>query len=354
MCRTRHAWLSAIPLRFFDLTLDDKLRLFGYSTDGDWVDVECVRTGERGWIPTNYTAPVYNPTNAPNSVVTSLTFQQQQTPFSAQQSHTQQALQTSSRATSGHGSQASLAGVGLDAEKWYHGAIQRSYAEYLLNSGITGSFLVRESESKPGQLTISLRYEGRIYHYRINRDDGGLFYVTESTKFSSITDLVRHHEKQADGLACTLLYPAAKRDKTSMELGMNLEIDIWEIDRTEIIMKHKLGSGQYGVVYEALWKPYNILVAVKTLKEDVTVRDEFLEEARLMKTLRHPNLVELLGACTREPPYYIVTEFMCNGNLLDYLRTRSRDELSPRVLLFMATQVARAMAYLEQHNFIHR
>lgn len=178
MCRTRHAWLSAIPLRFFDLTLDDKLRLFGYSTDGDWVDVECVRTGERGWIPTNYTAPVYNPTNAPNSVVTSLTFQQQQTPFSAQQSHTQQALQTSSRATSGHGSQASLAGVGLDAEKWYHGAIQRSYAEYLLNSGITGSFLVRESESKPGQLTISLRYEGRIYHYRINRDDGGLVSLT--------------------------------------------------------------------------------------------------------------------------------------------------------------------------------
>ncbi|KAF8562055.1 hypothetical protein P879_07908 [Paragonimus westermani] len=115
-----------------------------------------------------------------------------------------------------------------------------------------------------------------------------------------------------------------------------------------------IGSGQYGVVYEALWKPYNLLVAVKTLKEDVTVRDEFLEEARLMKSLRHPNLVELLGACTREPPYYIVTEFMCNGNLLEYLRTRPRDELTPPVLLHMATQVARGMAYLEQYNFIHR
>ncbi|KAA3673419.1 uncharacterized protein DEA37_0013785 [Paragonimus westermani] len=73
------------------------------------------------------------------------------------------------------------------------------------------------------------------------------------------------------------------------------------VDKVDVkvnsIRRATFGSGQYGVVYEALWKPYNLLVAVKTLKEDVTVRDEFLEEARLMKSLRHPNLVELLGEC---------------------------------------------------------
>ncbi|VDL60196.1 unnamed protein product [Hymenolepis diminuta] len=55
------------------------------------------------------------------------------------------------------------------------------------------------------------------------------------------------------------------------------------------------GSGQYGIVYEAIFKPYDVTVAVKTLKEDITLRDEFLQEARLMKSLRHPNLVRLLG-----------------------------------------------------------
>ena len=52
----------------------------------------------------------------------------------------------------------------------YHGAVSRNYAEYLLSSGINGSFLVRESESSPGQMSISLRFDGRVYHYRINED----------------------------------------------------------------------------------------------------------------------------------------------------------------------------------------
>ncbi|KAH8860816.1 Tyrosine-protein kinase ABL1 [Schistosoma japonicum] len=322
----------------------DHLKLYGYSADGDWLDVECLRTNERGWIPTNYTGHIpvppsdhFTTLNTGSTSGSSLTFQH-----------------VSSHDVSCNGSQGSLAGVGLESEKWYHGAIQRSYAEYLLNSGITGSFLIRESESHPGQLTISLRYEGQIWHYRIHRDDSNLYYVIESNKFTSVSDLVHHHEKHSDGLACTLLYPTPKRDRTDSELRMDPSFDVREIDRTEIVMKHKLGSGQYGVVYEAIWKPYNVLVAVKTLKENVTVRDEFLEEARLMKGLRHPNLVTLLGACTREPPYYIVTEFMCNGNLLDYLRTHPKTEMTPSVLLHMATQVARGMAYLEQHNFIHR
>lgn len=45
-----------------------------------------------------------------------------------------------------------------------------------------------------------------------------------------------------------------------------VEPDEWEINRTDIVMRHKLGGGQYGDVYEAVWKRYNVTVAVKTLK----------------------------------------------------------------------------------------
>ena len=44
------------------------------------------------------------------------------------------------------------------------------------------------------------------------------------------------------------------------------EMDEWEMDRTDIVMKHKLGGGQYGDVYEAIWKRYNVTIAVKTLR----------------------------------------------------------------------------------------
>jgi len=121
-------------------------------------------------------------------------------------------------------------------------------------------------------------------------------------------------------------------------------------------MRTKLGSGQYGDVYEGVWLRYNKIVAVKTLKEETMCLEDFLAEATIMKEMKHSNLVQLLGICTREPPYYIITEYMPNGNLLDYLRQQqnNRDEMGPTVLLYFAVQIASAMAYLESKSFIHR
>ncbi|KAL1234553.1 Tyrosine-protein kinase [Trichinella spiralis] len=224
----------------------------------------------------------------------------------------------------------------LEMHLWFHGKISRSDAEFLLSSGINGSFLVRESESCPGQVSVSLRYEGRVYHYRVQEDAEG--------------------NRQADGLACCLLYPAPKKDTASSNFSLTQsQPDEWEIDRTEVVMKQRLGGGQYGDVYEAYWKRYNKSVAVKTLKEDTMALNEFLSEATIMKDLRHRNLVQLLGVCTQEPPFYIITEFMINGNLLDYLRSASdSSQLTPNVLIYLALQVCNGMAYMESRNYIHR
>ena len=61
-------------------------------------------------------------------------------------------------------------------------------------------------------------------------------------------------------------------------------------------------------------------IKLHKFKEEAMALHDFLAEAAIMKDLHHKNLVQLLGVCTREAPFYIITEYMCHGNLLDYLR----------------------------------
>lgn len=46
---------------------------------------------------------------------------------------------------------------------------------------------------------------------------------------------------------------------------------------------------------------------------------DFLAEAQIMKNLRHSKLIQLYAVSTQEDQMFIITEFMINGSLLDFL-----------------------------------
>jgi len=82
--------------------------------------------------------------------------------------------------------------------------------------------------------------------------------------------------------------------------------------------------------------------------------EAFLEEARIMKTCNHPRLVKLIAVCSKSEPIYIVTEYMCNGSLLEYMREGKGKFLDLHAMVDIAHQVAHGMWYLETAHLVHR
>ncbi|XP_048856850.1 tyrosine-protein kinase yes isoform X5 [Brienomyrus brachyistius] len=108
----------------------------------------------------------------------------------------------------------------------------------------------------------------------------------------------------------------------------------------------------YGEVWMGTWNG-TTKVAIKTLKPGTMSPEAFLQEAQIMKKLRHDKLVPLYAVVSEEP-IYIVTEYMAKGSLLDFLKEGDGRFLKLPQLVDMAAQIADGMAFIERMNYIHR
>jgi len=215
-----------------------------------------------------------------------------------------------------------------------------------------GAFLIRDSESRRNDFSLSVRDGDTVKHYRIRQLDEGGFFIARRTSFRTLQELVEHYSRDADGLCVNLRSPCAKIEKpVTADLSHNTR-DQWEIDRNSLKFIKKLGHGQFGEVWEGVWNN-TTPVAIKTLKPGTMDPKDFLTEAQIMKKLRHPKLIQLYAVCTTEEPIFIITELMKNGSLLEYLQGKGRT-MKLTQLIDMAAQVAAGMAYLESQNYIHR
>ncbi|KAL5012628.1 hypothetical protein ScPMuIL_011179 [Solemya velum] len=166
------------------------------------------------------------------------------------------------------------------------------------------------------------------------------------------------------------------------DLLLSIDHAVPEFPRENLRFIEVLGEGQFGEVHlsEAIrinefinddyfmnrTTPRTMLVAVKLLSNnaDERARADFRKEIKIMSQLKDPNIVRVLGVCTQEEPLCMIVEYMKYGDLnqfvLDHVpespvaQATNAKTLSYGCLIYMASQIASGMKYLESLNMVHR
>ncbi|KAL0909159.1 hypothetical protein M5K25_020002 [Dendrobium thyrsiflorum] len=132
----------------------------------------------------------------------------------------------------------------------------------------------------------------------------------------------------------------------------------WEIDPSELDFSASsvIGKGSFGEILKAFWRgtPVAVKRILPALSDDRLVIQDFRHEVKLLVKLRHPNIVQFLGAVTDRRPLMLITEYLRGGDLHQFLKEKG--SLSPSTAINFALDIARGVAYLhnEPNVIIHR
>jgi eukaryotic-like serine/threonine-protein kinase len=117
------------------------------------------------------------------------------------------------------------------------------------------------------------------------------------------------------------------------------------------LLRH-LGGGSAGVVYLARDQITGELVAIKQLRtdiENVAARRRFEQEASIMRSLRHPSLVEVRDVLEHDGGYFLVLEYVEGATLADALPF-----VEPVVGVGIVGQLAGALDVVHDAGVVHR
>ncbi|XP_054743342.1 proto-oncogene tyrosine-protein kinase receptor Ret, partial [Anastrepha obliqua] len=147
----------------------------------------------------------------------------------------------------------------------------------------------------------------------------------------------------------------------------------WEFDRELLRLDVVLGEGEFGKVVKGYATniadiPGVTTVAVKMLKSGANSVEymALLSEFQLLQEVSHPNVIKLLGACTKGDTPMIIIEYAKYGSLRSYLRLSRKIECSGvdftdgiepitvKNILSFAWQICKGMAYLTEIKLVHR
>nr|ACJ63722.1 Janus kinase [Artemia franciscana] len=136
--------------------------------------------------------------------------------------------------------------------------------------------------------------------------------------------------------------------------------DIYVLGKDQLQIGTRIGRGHFGEVCLGALRRRNgetLTVAVKRLipmqnMTDSNAFDDMMREFEIMKTLKHPKIVEIIGII-ESPEFLLVMEYVPFDSLLKYLRLEG-EKITNDQLLRYAADIAEGMEYLAEKKIVHR
>lgn len=126
------------------------------------------------------------------------------------------------------------------------------------------------------------------------------------------------------------------------------------VNRYQII--ERIGGGGMAVVYKARCTLLNRIVAVKILRHQFSVDEDFVRrfrrEAQAAASLSHPNIVNIYDVGQENDIYFIVMEYVDGESLKDLIDREG--PLEPAKAVNITRQIANALYHAHANNIIHR
>lgn len=126
------------------------------------------------------------------------------------------------------------------------------------------------------------------------------------------------------------------------------------VNRYQIL--ERIGGGGMAVVYKARCTLLNRIVAVKILRQQYSIDEDFVRrfrrEAQAAASLSHPNIVGIYDVGQDKETYFIVMEYVEGETLKDLIEREA--PLEPARAVNIVRQIANALYHAHNNKIIHR